>query len=262
MEGIELKEITAGYDKTTVLDSISLKIEVGEFLGIIGPNGAGKSTLLKVIAGTLSPCKGEVIINGKDINKYKKKELAQLQSVVPQQSLFTLPFKCIDVVLMGRFPYVKWFETTEDYEIAYEAMRLTDTYELKDKLIQEVSGGELQRVRIARAITQQASFLLLDEPTAHLDIHHEVRIFEILKNLNAHGMTVVITSHNINTVVAYAKRIAILHQGKMVKMGSPQEIIKKELIEQIYGIAVMIEENPITHTPIIIPINTEVSNKI
>lgn len=273
MYGIELKGIELGYDGVKVLNTISLIIERGEFVGIIGPNGVGKSTLLRVMAGTLCPWTGEVIINGKNIKEYKRKGLAKLLGVVPQQSFSILPFKCLDIVMMGRFPYGGWFEKEEDYGIASEAMKLTDTYELKDRSIHELSGGELQRVRIARAIAQQPKFLLLDEPTAHLDIHHEIRIFEIVKNLNqqgfsnsresfpknrdalpSEGLTVIVTSHNLNTVSAYAKRLVLLSKGKIVKIGSPQEVIEKDLIEEVYGTPVIIKENPATHTPLIIPI--------
>ncbi len=260
MNAVELREVSAGYNGTPVLSNISLKVKEGEFLGIIGPNGAGKSTLLRVIAGTLTPSKGEVFINEKRMRKYRRKELAKIEGVVPQQSFFSLPFKCFDIVLMGRFPYVGWREKHEDYEIATRAMKLTETYESKDRLIQEVSGGELQRVRIARALAQEPEILLLDEPTAHLDIHHEIGIFEILKRLNQversspQGLTVIITSHDLNTVGAYAKVLALLKNGEIVKLGAPGEVLEKSLIEEVYHARVIIKEHPATHTPLIIPI--------
>ncbi len=257
MEAIELKEVSAGYNGTPILSNISLKVETGEFLGIIGPNGVGKSTLLRIMSGTLATSKGEVFISGKSIREYKRKELAKIEGVVPQQSFFSLPFKCFDVVLMGRFPYVGWREKREDYEIATRAMKLTETYELKDRLIQEVSGGELQRVRIARALSQEPKILLLDEPTAHLDIYHEIRIFEILKNLNQEGLTVIITSHDLNTVGAYAKILALLSNGNITKLGTPDEVLEKSLIEEVYRARVIIKEHPATHTPLIIPIASE-----
>ncbi len=266
MEAIELKEVSAGYNGTPILSNISLKVEAGEFLGIIGPNGVGKSTLLRIMSGTLATSKGEVQINGKNIREYKRKELAKIEGVVPQQSFFSLPFKCFDVVLMGRFPYVGWREKHEDYEIATRAMKLTETYELKDRLIQEVSGGELQRVRIARALSQEPKILLMDEPTAHLDIYHEIRIFEILKKLNVEGLTVIITSHDLNTVGAYAKTLALLsngsprpspQSGQIVKLGTPDEVLEKNLIEEVYHARVIIKEHPATHTPFVIPIASE-----
>ena len=254
MAGIELKSISAGYNNIKILTDISLKIGTGDFIGIIGPNGTGKTTLLKIISGLLLPLNGEVIINDKNIKEYRKKELAKLQGVVTQQFFFSLPFTCLDVVLMGRFPYINWFEGEQDYEIARQAMELTDTYALKDRAIQEISGGELQRVRIARAIAQEPKFLLLDEPTAHLDIHHEIRILEILKKLNSKGLTVVVVSHNLNTISAYTQKIAILSKGKIIKVGSPAEVVEKSLIEEVYGTQVLIKENPLTHTPYVIPI--------
>ncbi len=254
MQAIELKEVFAGYDNVPVLKDISLKVGAGEFLGIIGPNGTGKSTLLRIMSSTLDISKGELLINEKSIYDYKRKELAKIEGVVSQQSFFSLPFKCFDIVLMGRFPYVGWREKREDYEIAIRAMKLTETYELKDRLIQEVSGGELQRIRIARALSQEPKILLIDEPTAHLDIYHEIGIFEILKSLNKEGLTVIITSHDLNTIGAYAKNLLLLNNGKIVKLGTPDEVLEKSLIEEVYHAHVVIKEHPITHTPLIIPI--------
>ncbi|MCK4353370.1 ABC transporter ATP-binding protein [candidate division WOR-3 bacterium] len=254
MWAIELKEIEVGYNKFPIIKRMSLKIESGDFLGIIGPNGTGKTTLLRVMAGIIPQWKGEVLIQEKKLLSYKRKDLAKLQGVVPQQSFFSLPFTCFDVVLMGRFPYVRWIEKEIDYETAIHAMKLTDTYKLKDRSIHEVSGGELQRVRIARALAQSPKILLLDEPTAHLDIHHEIGIFEILKKLNNEGLTVIIASHNLNTIGAYAKKLLLLNNGELIKLGPPDEVLKKELIEEVYKSSVLVKENPITHTPLIIPI--------
>lgn len=253
MWAIELEKLEVGYNKSPVIKDISLKIAAGDFFGLIGPNGSGKSTLLRVIASILVPWEGTVLIQGKNILSYNRKELAKFQGLVPQQSFFSLPFRCLDIVLMGRFPYVGWFEREKDYETAIWAMKLTQTYELKDRHIHELSGGELQRVRIARALAQRPKILLLDEPTTHLDIHHEIEIFEILRKLNNEGLTVVIASHDLNTLGAYAKRLALINQGKIIKLGSPEEILNKELIEQVYQSSVFVSENPVTHTPLIIP---------
>jgi len=254
MNAIELKEVEIGYDKSPVLKGISLRVESGDFLGLIGPNGVGKSTLLRVMSGVLPAWKGEVIVQDKSILRHSRKELAKLEGVVPQQAIFSLPFTCLDIVLMGRFPYVRWFENKLDYETADWAMEVTNTYHLRERLIQEVSGGELQRVRIARVLAQCPKILLLDEPTAHLDIHHEIEVFELLKKLNTEGLTIILASHDLNTIGTYAKRLALLSEGKIVKLGSPAEVMRKELIEDVYQSPVIIKENPITGTPLVIPL--------
>ncbi len=250
---ILIRNITLGYDSCPVISDLSLEIEQGEFLGIIGPNGSGKTTLLRGMAGILNPFNGEIIVYNKQVSTYRRKELARIIGLVPQKSSIAFPFTCFEVVLMGRYPYISFTEKKEDYEIATEMMRITDTEDLKQRDINEISGGELQRVRIARALAQTPQILLLDEPTLSLDINHEIKIFDILKELNEKGFTIIVSSHNLNIAGAYCKKILLINKGSIVKIGPPEEILTAELIESVYDSPVIIEKNPVTNTPLVIP---------
>lgn len=251
---LELKNITVGYDTLPIIKELSFSINEGDFLAIIGPNGAGKSTLLRAMCGILKPWEGKVLLSGENLSNYDRKTLAKFVGVVPQRSELTFPFKAEEVVMMGRFAHSSWFEKREDYEITRWAIEKTDIHYLKDRRIDEISGGEFQRVIIARALAQRPALLMLDEPTAHLDINHELEIFDLIKSLNREGLTLCVTSHDLNIAGTYAKKILLLSEGRIVKMGNPREILTKELIEEVYHSSVIVEENPATGTPLIIPV--------
>jgi iron complex transport system ATP-binding protein len=251
---LELKNITVGYDTLPIVKELSFSINEGDFLAIIGPNGAGKSTLLRAMCGILKPWEGEILLRGENLSNYNRKTLAKFVGVVPQRSELTFPFKTEEVVMMGRFAHSSWFEKKEDYEITRWAMEKTDTYYLKDRRIGEVSGGEFQRVIIARALAQKPSLLMLDEPTVHLDINHELEIFDLIKSLNREGLNLCVTSHDLNIAGTYAEKILLLSEGRIVKMGNPREILTKELIQEVYHSSVIVKENPATGTPLIIPV--------
>ncbi|HID92688.1 MAG TPA: ABC transporter ATP-binding protein [bacterium (Candidatus Stahlbacteria)] len=258
---LELIDVTVGYDTLPVIKELSFSINEGDFLVIIGPNGAGKSTLLRAMCGILKPWKGDILFHGKNLSSYNRRTLAKFIGVVPQRSELTFPFGIEEVVMMGRFAHSSWFEKKEDYEITRWAMEKTDTYYLKDRRIDEISGGEFQRVIIARALAQKPSLLLLDEPTAHLDINHELEIFDLIKSLNREGLTLCVTSHDLNIAGTYAEKILLLSDGKIVKIGNPKEILTKELIEKVYHSQVIVEKNPATGTPLIIPVPKDVHPK-
>jgi iron complex transport system ATP-binding protein len=253
---LKIRNLSLGYNSSPLISDFALEIEKGEFLGIIGPNGAGKTTLLRGLSGILNAIDGEISLYDKRISRYKRKELAKIIGLVPQKSEITLSFTCFETVLMGRYPYIGFTEKKEDYEIAKRMMKITDTEDLAERKIDEISGGELQRVRIARALTQTPQMLLLDEPTLSLDINHEIQIFDILKELNetGEGLTIIVSSHNLNIAGAYCKRILLLNKGAVVKLGTPDQILTKETIESIYGSKVAIQKNPVTGTPLVISV--------
>jgi iron complex transport system ATP-binding protein len=248
---LNIINITVGYRRLPVLRGLSLRIRENEFLGIIGPNGSGKSTLLRTICGILQPWNGRILLEGRELSHIARKEIARKIGYVPQSSSFAFPFTCEEVVLMGRYAYDG--NRKRDYEVAKWAMELTDTLPLKERKINELSGGELQRVIIARALAQQPKILLLDEPTVHLDINHRMEIFKLLQELKSQGITIITVLHDLNLASEYSERVVVINDGKVVYDGLPQDIIDKEIIKRTYGIDVNIVENPLSGLPLILP---------
>jgi iron complex transport system ATP-binding protein len=194
---------------------------------------------------------GRALLFGNDVVGLSRREIAQLVAVVPQESHFAYSFSVEEIVLMGRNPYLRPFqrESTEDYAIVSEAMRFTDVYDLKRRKIDELSGGERQRVVIARSIAQRSRLLLLDEPTAHLDINHQIEILELLVRLHDRGLTILFVSHDLNLASEYCERVALMNNGSVEAIGGPEEVITPDLIQRVYRAKVRVEKNPITHLP-------------
>lgn len=257
MYALQVQNLKFGYKRDLVLKDISFNIEKGQFISIIGPNGSGKSTILKLLNNLYSPKKGNIFIEGKNIYGYKKRDLAQKIALVPQDTFLDYEFTVEDVVLMGRHPYKKRFqkEDENDFKIVEEALKMTNTLHLKDKLITEISGGERQRVVIARALAQNPSIILLDEPTSHLDINHQIEILNLLKRLNQEkSTTIVIVIHDINIASRYSDEIIMINEGKIVGIGRPEEVITKKNIEETYNLKVIIEKNRVTNKIYLTPI--------
>jgi iron complex transport system ATP-binding protein len=246
-----VRDVSVTYDGIVALDGLSLDVVEGEFVGLIGPNGCGKSTLIRVMSGILVPDSGSVELENSPLRTMPRKQVARVVAVVPQESHFFLDFSCMDIVLMGRNPYLRRYqsETDEDYRVALDAMEVTDTAHLKDRGINEVSGGEKQRVVMARALAQKPRLLLLDEPTAHLDIDHEVEVFDLLKRLNREGLTILVVSHDVNVAAEYCERIVLMVSGRIVARGTPEEVIKYDTLHQVYGARIVVGENPETGAP-------------
>lgn len=257
MYALQVQNLKFGYKRGLVLKDISFNIEKGQFISIIGPNGSGKSTILKLLNNLYSPKKGNIFIEGKNIYGYKKRDLAQKIALVPQDTFLDYEFTVEDVVLMGRHPYKKRFqkEDENDFKIVEEALKMTNTLHLRDKLITEISGGERQRVVIARALAQNPSIILLDEPTSHLDINHQIEILNLLKRLNQEkSTTIVIVIHDINIASRYSDEIIMINEGKIVGIGRPEEVITKKNIEETYNLKVIIEKNRVTNKIYLTPI--------
>ncbi len=248
---LDIINITVGYKHFPVLKELSLRIQENEFLGIIGPNGSGKSTLLRTICGILHPWNGKILLQGKELSHLTKREIARRIGYVPQVSSFAFPFTCEEVVLMGRYAHDG--HRKRDYEVAKWAMELTDILPLKERKINELSGGELQRVVIARALAQEPKILLLDEPTVHLDINHRIETFKLLRKFKSQGITIITVLHDLNLASEYSERVVVINDGKVVYDGLPQDIIDKEIIKRIYGIDVNIIKNPLSGLPLILP---------
>lgn len=248
---IEISDVKFKYHKSA-FNSFSLFIDSlligeGEFVSILGPNGSGKSTLLKLLANLLSAEEGLIKINGMQISKYSFSSFAKNVSYVPQKNYSVFPFSVFEVVMMGRTPYLglMGFEKEEDLLIINEAMATMQVDHLKNKGINELSGGELQRVFIARALAQKAKIVLLDEPNSHLDIKHQVMIYDLLRNLcSQQKLTIVNVSHDLNLVGVYSHRIILMNEGKVALDGSKESILKKENIYRYFGINAEVIINP------------------
>lgn len=257
---LDIKDLTSGYDSKFFLRDIDFNVGHGEFVGIIGPNGSGKTTLLKTITRILKPRKGSIAFEGKDVAQMEFKELARKVAVVSQNfenGVMTVE----EFVLLGRIPYygkLQFFETKKDIEIARKCMNLTGTFKFKDSLMSEISGGERQIVLIARALAQEPKLLLLDEPTAHLDIAHQVNILDLIKRLNKEfKLTVIMVLHDLNLASEYCQRLVLISEGRIYKIGTPQEILDYKIIEEVYKTVVVVKKNPISSRPYMILVSEE-----
>jgi iron complex transport system ATP-binding protein len=249
---LSVKNLTFHYPDVPVLRDISFDVPSGDFLSLLGPNGSGKSTLLRLLDRILLPESGTIALNDRPIGGMTRRELAANIAYVPQDASWVFPYTVLEVVLMGRSPYVgrSGFENEQDLEIARETMRLTDIDHLAAKLITEVSGGERQRVLIARALSQQPGILLLDEPNAHLDICHQIEIFQILRQQNEQRrLTIVSVSHDLNLAAAFSKRVLLLDNrgsdgATVFAVGSPQDVLTEPAIQQVYKTPVLVDRLP------------------
>jgi len=239
------------------LDRVSFDVAHGEVLGIIGPNGSGKTSLLKLLARLLRPHAGTIRLFGSDVAGMPQDEVARMAAVVPQESHHMFDYSILETVLMGRFPHrltsglglFSW-EGEEDLRLAHEAMEELDVLQLADRSIHEVSGGERQRAVIARALTQEPRVLLLDEPTAFLDLNHQVEICRILRRLNEQrGLTVVLVSHDLNMASQYCDRLMLIDNGEVVRLGSPDAVLQPDVLTGVYRCAVMVDPHPVTGLP-------------
>jgi iron complex transport system ATP-binding protein len=249
---IEVRSISFQYRKDWVLRDISFQIEKGDFIGIIGPNGSGKTTLLKILSHELTPQNGSVLFQGVPLKKLGRPEIARRIAVVPQETHFLFPFTVLEIVLMGRTPYLghHLFESEKDLRSATRAMEQTETLSLADRPIDELSGGERKRVFIARALAQEPEVMLLDEPTANLDIHHQIDFLDLLATLNREtGLTILMASHDINVASEFCRSLLLLHGGAFYKMGPPGEVITRESVEGVYGCDVWVDQHPVSGTP-------------
>jgi iron complex transport system ATP-binding protein len=249
---LKVDNVSFRYGEQWVLRGIDFTVEKGDFLGIIGPNGSGKTTLLRVIDGILAPQEGAVRLEGTEIGKLRREALARSVAVVPQYSALAFPFSVEEVVLMGRAPHLgRWrFEGDEDNRIARKAMEMTDTLGLAARDMESLSGGERQRVLIARALAQEPRLMLLDEPTAFLDIRHQVDFFDRIRLLNRdRGLTVIAVTHDINLAAHYCDRIILLKDGRIGAAGPVDTVITEENIRKAYETRVMVDRHPGTGSP-------------
>ena len=253
---LELKDINLSYHDRLVLSDINLKFSKGEIVGLVGQNGSGKTSIINIINGIQKPSSGVILYNDKNINRISIKNRSKFISVVPQKINFPLDYRVIDLVFMGRNPYIDFFHigTNKDLEITYDVMKMTNIIELSEKLISDISGGELQRVSIAMALNQRAPILLLDEPTSHLDLVHQILVLNLLKKLKTnHNICILLSMHDLTLASKYCDRIVMLKNGILFSEGSPEDILTHQNIENVFGIRVRITNDPLDNSLIIIP---------
>ncbi|GCD11972.1 heme ABC transporter ATP-binding protein [Clostridium tagluense] len=252
---IEINNVCFSFEKE-VLKDINVNIESGKFYTILGPNGSGKTTLLRILSKSLPMEKGEIFIDEVDLTQIKPKVLAKEMAVVPQSTEIEFDFSVQDIVLMGRTPHISRFcsESEKDIKIAMNAMKITNTWELRNKSINALSGGEKQRVVVARAIAQETGIILLDEPISHLDIHHQIEIMNQLKELNQNkNITIIAVLHDLNLAAAYCDHMILMHNCGVYKDGIPEEVLTEDIIKKVYGLDVYITKNPKTKKTFIMP---------
>jgi iron complex transport system ATP-binding protein len=249
---IDAREISFRYTDQWVIRDLSFHADQGDFWGIIGPNGSGKTTLLKILYGLFNPQRGTVLVDGEELRRMQRPDIAKKIAVVPQDHQIDFPFTSLEVVLMGRSPYLGrlQFETRHDFEVAQRAMELTETLPFAQRPINELSGGERQRILIARAVAQEPEIMLFDEPTSSLDINHQVEFYELISRLNREkNLTILTVSHDINLASEYCQKIILLKEGRIFKTGNPREVVIEGHIRQVYGSRVLVDQNPVTGSP-------------
>ena len=254
---IDIQDLHHRFDRIKVLNCLDFSVSRGDFFVIIGPNGSGKTTLMKIISGILKPTKGQIQIQQKEIGQSSSKNLARTIGYVPQMVQTEFPFSVMEVVLMGRSPHLGLLgiEHHRDVEIAAAAIRFTGVEHLAQRKLNELSGGECQRVLIARAICQDPQIMLLDEPTASLDLAHQIRIMDLMEKLREERqITVVMVSHDVNLAAMYGNNILLLKSGKIVKIGTPQDVIRYDTLENAYGCQLLVDESPLGSFPRITPV--------
>lgn len=249
---IEALDLGFAYDTAPVLEGVSFSVAAGEVLGIIGPNSAGKTTLLRLLSKVLEPQRGAIRLQGRDLTCLPRMEVARRVGVVPQDIALAFGFTVRELVLMGRYPHGprRFFEGPEDLAAAAAALDQAGVAALAQKRVAELSGGERQRVLLARALAQEPRLLLLDEPSAHLDLHHQVELAALIRRLNhEQGTTVILVSHDLNLAAELADRLLLLSEGRVARLGAPAQVLERSLIERIYRCRVSIDRDCETGRP-------------
>jgi iron complex transport system ATP-binding protein len=254
---VDIQSLAYAYGRTQVLENVTFSVAEGDFFVIIGPNGSGKTTLMKMMAGIQKPAAGRVTVMGRPISRYNRKVLAQTIAYVPQNMPSDFPFSVREIVMMGRTPYqgMLGLESEADRVKAEQAIAFTGIEHLAGRRLSQLSGGECQRVFIARAICQEPRLILLDEPTASLDLSHQVRIMDLMEKLRAEKqITVVMVSHDVNLAAMYGDRLLLLDKGRITEIGSPGKVLTYQTLEKSYGCTLLVDESPLGEFPRVTPV--------
>ena len=250
-----MRKATLGYQHRPVLEDISFTARPGDLVGLIGPNGSGKSTILKTMSRVIMPLGGTVLVDGRDLSGYARQDLAKRVGVVPQLPLLPSTFTAFEIVLMGRNPHLGLFqhETRRDYDLAREAMAKTGTLHLAERHINELSGGEIQSVLIARVLVQETDSILLDEPTANLDIGRQIEVMDLISRLcREQQLTVIAAIHDLNLAAQYCTRLLLISGGRLYAEGAPAEVITDENVAEVYGAGNTVFTHPLNGLPTVL----------
>ena len=254
---LETRELSAGYEKRVILEDVSLTIPAGKITAIVGGNASGKSTLLRTLARILQPKAGNVLLDGNSVHHMPSRKLAQVMGLLPQSPIAPEGITVADLVGRGRHPHQGVFSrwSWEDDRAVASALEATGTEELAERALDTLSGGQRQRVWIAMALAQETDLLLLDEPTTFLDVARQIEVLDLLVDLNtAQGTTVVMVLHDLNLAARYADHLIAVGSGGIRAEGSPQQVLTEELVQTVFGLPCRIVTDPVSHTPVMVPI--------
>ena len=247
-QALSAEGLSYSVEAQTLLDNVRLHAKQGQFVGLIGPNGAGKSTLLRALSGMLKHQHGAVLLEGTDLSSLSSRDVAASMALVSQIAPYTHGFTSFELVLMGRYPHLGRFqiEGSKDNHIARDAMRQTDTEQFADRTLDTLSGGERQRVFVSRALAQQPRILLLDEPTSNLDVFHQLKVLDLVRQLVNDGLTAVAAIHDLYMAARYCDRLVLLSAGRVLAEGMPEEVLTPDAVESAFGVRCAVYPDPVT----------------
>lgn len=257
---LEARGVSVNYGERVAVRDVSLRAVPCEITAIIGPNGAGKSTLLRALNGALTPSRGEILLDGKALRSYARRAIGRRIAVVAQEAELRFPVTVMEFVMGGRYAWQDagaWgWETEQDVAVAQEVLRETELEDFSARLMNELSGGERQRAVLARALATEADILLLDEPTANLDLAHQAALLQLVRaRCDERRVSAVVVTHDINLAAEFADRVLLLQRGRTLAMGAPPEVFTPELLHEVFEIRVLVDAHPITGAPRVTPVH-------
>ncbi|MFH0914409.1 MAG: ABC transporter ATP-binding protein, partial [Chloroflexota bacterium] len=250
-----MQQVSIGYGRKAVVKDLNLKVVPGEMVGLIGPNGCGKSTIIRALSRVITPLSGRILVGGRELTRISRRELARLVGVVPQVPLLPSAFTAFEIVLMGQNPHLGFFqqESEREREIAWRAMERTGTVALAERRVGELSGGEIQSLLIARVLAQETKTILLDEPTANLDIGRQIEVLDLIKGLcRKENLTVIAAVHDLNLAVQYCDRLILMKEGQLHAEGTPAGVITERNIREVYGAEGVVYPHPENGLPLVL----------
>jgi iron complex transport system ATP-binding protein len=252
---LSIRDVAFQYGPVPVLKGASLEVRPGSFVGLLGPNGSGKTTLLRIAAGLLKPSRGSIAVCGRPAAGMSRSDLARQLALLPQNPTLPLTFTARELAMMGRTPFLGLLgrESQQDLLAVDQAMEMARCSDLADRRLEELSGGERQRVLLARALAQQPRVLLMDEPTAHMDMRHQIGVADLVVDLVRGGLSAVGVFHDLNLAACYCDRIAVLHRGVIVVEGPPAEVMREGLLSHVFGVDLCLVDHPRSAVPAVLP---------